>query len=557
MTEEAFRGNPNLKRLGQRIEWTPELIEEWIRCKEDPIYFGEKYFTIVTENGRQLIEMYDYQKELIMSCVDHRHTVAEMARQSGKSTTVTIFALWFILFQEDKTIAILANKADTAREILGRIQLAYEALPRWMQHGVKEWNKGSFVLENGSRILAAATSATSIRGFSIHALLIDEAAHIDNWEEFFTSVYPTISAGKKTKIILISTVYGLNHFYTITTNARKNINDYNLVSVDWSRVPGRDEKWKEETLAGMNYDYEKFAQEFENEYLGSSGTLISGWKLKELSVINQEPILRKNGIYQYERPERGKQYYLIADTSRGKGLDYSAFSIIDVNQLPYRQVCIFRDNLVTPIDYAEIIHRMARIYNDAYCLIENNDIGQQVADLIYHDYEYENILSTESAGRQGKRISTGFGASKAERGIRTTKTVKSVGCSMLKLLIEQNQLEIVDKNTIQELQTFSKKHDSYEAENGATDDLVMSLVLFGWLTNQDFFKSSTDINTMNALRERSDEEIMADVMPFGIVDNHQFPDVIDPTDHYMPYQPYDQSYKSYHIYDRNDENEGF
>lgn len=291
-----------------------------------------------------------------------------------------------------------------------------------------------------------------------------------------------------------------------------------------------------------------------NEYLGSSGTLISGWKLKELSVINQEPILRKNGIYQYERPERGKQYYLIADTSRGKGLDYSAFSIIDVNQLPYRQVCIFRDNLVTPIDYAEIIHRMARIYNDAYCLIENNDIGQQVADLIYHDYEYENILSTESAGRQGKRISSGFGASKAERGIRTTKTVKSVGCSMLKLLVEQNQLEIVDKNTIQELQTFSKKHDSYQAEDGATDDLVMTLVLFGWLTNQDFFKSSTDINTMNALRERSDEEIMADVMPFGIVDNHQFPDVIEHTDHYMPYQPYDQSY---HVYDMSDENEGF
>lgn len=535
MSDDHYRRNPNLKRVGQNIDLTPEMVSEWVRCANDPVYFGEKYFTIVTEDGRETISMYDFQKELLKSCVDNRHTVAEMARQSGKSTTITIFALWFTLFQKDKTIAILANKGETAREILARVQLAYECLPKWMQHGIIEWNKGSFILENGSRILAAATSATSIRGYSLHALLIDEAAHIDNWSDFFTSVYPTISAGKKTKVILISTVYGLNHFYQITALARKGENDYNLISVPWNRVPGRDEKWKEEILSGMNYDYEKFDQEFNNEYLGSSGTLIAGWKLKELATCVEETLLRHAGIYQYERPERGHRYVLVADTSRGKGLDYSAFQIMDVTTMPYRQVCCYRDNLIAPIDYAETIHRMAKVYNDAMCLIENNDIGAQVADVIYYDYEYENIIQTESAGRQGKRCSMGFGTGKSERGITTTKTVKSVGCSMIKMIIEQNQLIIRDRNTIDEINTFSKKHDSYQAEAGATDDLMMCLVLFGWLTNQDLFKGYTDINTLGKLREKNDEDMMADMLPFIVDDGHSFPDEIDRVNNYDHY----------------------
>jgi len=412
-----------------------------------------------------------------------------------------------------------------------------------MQHGIIEWNKGSFILENGSRILAAATSATSIRGYSLHALLIDEAAHIDNWEDFFTSVYPTISAGKKTKVILISTVYGLNHFYQITHMARKGENDYHLISVPWQRVPGRDEQWKEEILAGMNYNYEKFEQEFNNEYLGSSGTLIAGWKLKELTNVGTEPLLRKDGIYQYEKPDMTHKYLLVADSSRGCGLDYSAFQIIDVTKMPYRQVCSYRDNLIQPIDYAEIIHRMAKTYNSALCLIENNDIGQQVADVIYFDYEYENVIQTESSGSKGKRVSSGFGNQKCERGIRTTKTVKSVGCSIFKMLVEQNQLELVDKNTLDEIYAFSKKGDSYQAESGKTDDLVMCLVLFGWLSDQDFFKNYTDINTLVELREKTDEDILASLVPFGVIDNHAMPDDIPHTDyqdHWSLANPYDR-----------------
>lgn len=523
---DQFRGNPNLKKSGQAIEWTQELVQEYMKCAEDPIYFGENYFFIVTEDGKEKITLRDYQKELILSCLDNRYSVAEMARQSGKTTAITIFVLWYVIFHELKNVAILANKGETAREILGLIQFSYELLPKWLQHGVREWNKGSFVLENGSRILAAATSASAIRGFRINCLYIDEAAHIENWDEFFTSVYPTISAGQRTKVILISTVLGMNHFFDITENARQGKNSYNLVSVPWHRVPGRDERWKEETLAGMNYNYEKFAQEYENEYLGSSGTLIGGWKLKEMVLDKREPLLRKANICQYERPIKGHRYALVADTSRGKGLDFSAFHIIDVTELPYKQVCTYHDNMIAPIDYAEVIHRMAKTYNDAMCLIENNDIGAQVADVIFYDYEYDMVLQTESAGRSGKRVSSGFGSAKAERGIRTTITVKAVGCSMAKMLIEQDKIKLVDEKTIEEFKTFSKKGNSYEAESGKTDDLVMGIVLFGWLTNQDYFKEATDINTLVELREKSEEDIMADLIPFGFVDDHNMPDNI-------------------------------
>lgn len=521
---DPFRGNPNLKRSNQPINWTPELVMEYKKCKDDYKYFAENYFTIVTENGKEKIALYDYQEELINSCINNRFTIAEMSRQCGKTTSVTVFALWYILFNEDKTIAILANKAETAREILSRIQMAYELLPKWLQHGVKEWNKGSFVLENDCRILAAATSTTAIRGYTIDVLILDEAAHIEHWDLFYSAVYPTVSSRKQSKIIMISTVFGMNHFFEFAEGARKGTNNFHLISIPWQKVPGRDLKWKEEILASMNYNYEKFSQEFENEYLGSSGTLIAGWKLKELALIHNEPLLRKAGIFQYEKPIKGHLYVLVADTSRGKGLDYSAFHIIDVTKMPYKQVCVYRDNLISPVDYGEIIHRMAKTYNDALALIENNDIGGQVADIIYYDYEYENILQTESAGRDGKRISTGFGGNKSERGIRTTKTVKSVGCSMIKMLIEQDQIILSDHQTVEEFKTFSKKNNSYEAEDGKNDDLVMGLVIFGWLTNQGFFQDYTDINTLVKLREKTDEEIMADLIPFGIVDDHNFPD---------------------------------
>ena len=517
MTERGYLGNENLKRKGTNLEWTQEKIEEFIRCANDPIYFSEKYIQIVhVDRGLIPIKMYDYQKEIVQKITDNRRVTVVTSRQAGKTTTAVCVILHYILFNEHKTVALLANKGDAAREILDRIKIAYEALPKWLQQGVVEWNKGSVEFENGCKIIASATSSSAIRGKSISLLYIDETAFVENWDEFFASVFPTISSGQTTKILFTSTPNGLNHFYKTCEGAREGTNGYEYVQVLWKDVPGRDQKWKDETLASMDFDYEKFAQEFECEFLGSSGTLIEGNKLK--CLVHKQPLTRSNDLFMYQQPELNHTYCCVVDVSRGKGLDYSAFQIIDVTKMPYRQVCVFRDNTITPVEYAEIIHRTVKHYNNAVVLVEINDIGEQVSELLHYDFEYEYVLYTESAGRSGKRISAGFGKS-VDKGIRTTKTVKSVGCSILKLLIEQDQLIINDFETIRELSTFSRKGHSYEAESGTHDDLVMCLVLFAWLSDQQYFREMTDISTLKTLRQRTEEEMMDELLPFGIYDD--------------------------------------
>ena len=291
----------------------------------------------------------------------------------------------------------------------------------------------------------------------------------------------------------------------------------------WQRVPGRDDVWKKETLEGMDFDMQKFSQEFECNFLGSSGTLIEGSKLKNL--VSRNPVGETQFMRVYEQPEKDHVYACIVDVSRGKGLDYSAFHIIDVTSMPYKQACIYRDNTITPIDYAEIIYRTIKRYNDAYTLIEVNDIGEQVAEVLHYEFEVETLMFTESAGRSGKRISTGF-SKNSDKGVRTTKSVKSVGCNMLKMLIEQDQLIINDFQTINELSTFSRRGVSYEAESGCHDDLVMGLVLFAWMTDQLFFREITDINTLDKLRSRNEEELMESLLPIGF-NNYDDHEIID------------------------------
>ena len=522
MTERGYLGNLNLKRKGTAIEWTEEKVQEFIRCAKDPIYFSEKYIQIVhVDHGLIPIKMYEYQKDIVNKITNHRRCAVVTSRQAGKTTTAVCVILHYILFNDHKTVALLANKGDAAREILDRIKIAYEALPKWLQQGVVEWNKGSVEFENGCKIIASATSSSAIRGKSISLLYIDETAFVENWDEFFASVFPTISSGQTTKILLTSTPNGLNHFYKTCEGAENNKNGYQFVKVMWYDVPGRDEVWKKETLSSMDYDYEKFSQEFECQFLGSSGTLIEGNKLKAL--VYDRPLKESNQLFMYREPEEKHTYVCVVDVSRGKGLDYSAFQIIDVSKMPYQQVCVFRDNMITPVEYVETIHRTVKHYNDSVVLVEVNDIGAQVSDLLHDDYEYEHILFTESAGRTGKRISSGFGKN-VDKGIRTTKTVKSVGCSILKLLIEQDQLVVRDFETIKELSTFSRKGVSYEAESGCHDDLVMGLVLFAWLSDQQFFKEMTDINTLRTLRRKNEEEILDDLLPFGIIDDGQIED---------------------------------
>lgn len=513
----GYLGNTYLKRSNEQIEYTPEQIKEYMKCAEDPIYFAENYIKIVhVDKGFIPFEMYDYQKEITEKITNNRRVAVLTARQSGKTTTATAVILHYILFNEYKTVAILANKGDAAREVLSRVQLAYEALPKWMQQGIEEWNKGNISLENGCKIYAGTTTSSAIRGKSISFLYLDEVAFIEGFDEFFASVYPTISAGESTKLLMTSTPNGLNHFWKTCKGAREGTNGYQYVEVMWNDVPGRDDKWKQETLEALDYDEEKFRQEYCCQFLGSSGTLIDGSKLKELAY--SRPIAEQSGLSQYENAQEGHSYVMTVDVSRGKGLDYSTFCVIDVTQMPYKQVCVYRDNMVAPVDFASIIYRIGLMYNESAVLIEINDIGEQVSDVLLMDYGYENLLYTENAGRSGKRISAGFGK-RVDNGIRTTKSVKSIGCTILKMLIEQNQLIVQDYNTIQELSRFSKKGSSYEAESGSHDDLVMNLVIFSWLSDQTFFKDLTDINTLLKLRQKTEEQIEEELLPFGFIDD--------------------------------------
>lgn len=517
MASETYNGNQLLKRKGVQIQWEHDQVREFIKCSADPIYFAEKYIQIVhVDHGLIPMKLYEYQKEIMEKITNNRRAAVVTSRQAGKTTTAVAVILHFILFQEHKTVALLANKGDAAREILDRIKIAYEALPQWMQQGVVEWNKGSVQFENGCKIIAAATSSSGIRGKSVSFLYIDETAFVEHWDEFFASVFPTISSGDTTKILLTSTPNGLNHFYKTCEGAKEGTNGYEFVEVLWNDVPGRDDSWKLETLQSMDFDYEKFSQEYECQFLGSSGTLIEGSKLK--AMVTKEPMVDNGAMKMYEKPIDDRIYACVVDVSRGKGLDYSAFQVIDVTEMPYKQVCVYRDNYITPAEYAEVIYRACKSYNDATTLIEINDIGEQVSELLHFDFEYDNLLFTESAGRSGKRISAGF-SKRCDKGIRTTKTVKSVGCSILKLLIEQDQLIINDFQTIKELSTFSRKRNSFEAESGAHDDLVMCLVLFAWLSDQAYFKEITDINTLIELREKSEQEMMDNLLPFGFHDD--------------------------------------
>lgn len=514
-----YKGNEFLPKAGTVKELTPEFQKEIERCIEDPIYFAEKYFKIVHQDSDEGIidlKLFPYQKQAISELVRTRRLLMATARQVGKTTVATVIILWIALFNKRKNIALLADKQDTATEVLERIKIAYEYLPDFLKGGVRKWDQKTVIFENGSKIMAAATGSNTIRGKSIFLLYIDEAAHVEDWENFNSAVMPTVTAAKKSYIVLTSTPNGMNHFYDYYEAAKKKISEYPLIEVPWWEVEGRDEAWKQKTLADMNYNTQKFAQEHEVEFLGSSGTLISGAALKILQDGIVKPIQQEDGLRMYESVKHNHQYVLIADVSRGKKIDYSAFHVIDITNAPYRQVCTYYNNEKSSSDYAAIIDRIGRYYNYCPLLIENNDNGGAVLDVLFLVFEYENILMTQSKGVGAKEISV---SAKADKGVRTTAPIKLAGCAMLKSLAEQKQLIIVDSNTVEELKTFSAKGNSYEAEQGKHDDLVMGLVLFGWLSKLDYFRHLTDADTLKALREQSDEELEEYLLPFGIVNS--------------------------------------
>jgi len=516
MSDNIYLGNPNLKKANTPVEFTKEQIKEFIKCKQDPVYFAENYVKIVSlDEGLVPFNMYKFQKKLIRNFHNHRFNICKMPRQTGKSTTCVAFLLHYAVFNDNVNIGILANKAATARELLGRLQTAYENLPKWMQQGILSWNKGSMELENGSKILAASTSASAVRGMSFNIIFLDEFAFVPNHiaDSFFASVYPTITSGKSTKVIIVSTPHGMNHFYRMWHDAERSRNEYVATEVHWSEVPGRNAKWKKQTIA--NTSAEQFRVEFECEFLGSVDTLISVSKLKTL--VYNDPIKRNAGLDIYENPKEDHNYIITVDTARGIDGDYSAFIVFDITNFPYRVVGKYKSNEIKPMLFPSIIIDVAKAYNYAYTLIEVNDIGDQVASILFFDLEYENVLMCAMRGRAGQIVGSGFSGQKTQLGVRMTAAVKKLGCSNLKTLLEDDKLATCDYDIIAELTTFVQRKNTFMAEEGCHDDLAMCLVIFSWLVAQDYFKEMTEQDVRKKIYEEQKNQIEQDMAPFGFV----------------------------------------
>ena len=516
--EQNYLGNPNLKKANVQQEWTKEELQEYKRCMDDPQYFVEKYIMIVSlDEGLVPFKLYDFQKEMIGTFHNNRFTICKLPRQSGKSTTIIAYLLHYVLFNPTVNVAILANKAATARDLLGRLQLAYEHLPKWLQQGVMSWNKGSLELEIGSKILASSTSASAVRGGSYNIIFLDEFAYVpaNVAEQFFSSVYPTISSGKTTKVMIVSTPHGMNMFYKLWVDAEEQRNEYVPIEVHWSEVPGRDEAWKEQTI--KNTSEAQFNTEFECEFLGSIDTLVSPAKLKTLTY--RTPLKSNAGLDVHANPEDGHTYFITADVSRGTANDYSAFVVIDVTEIRYKIAAKYRDNEIKPLLFPSKIYDVARAYNQAFVMIEVNDIGEQVANTMQFDLEYDNLVMASMRGRAGQVMGGGFSGGRAQLGVRTTKAVKRIGCSNLKQLVEDNKIIVEDLEIINELSTFIVKGQSFEADEGCNDDLVSCLFLFAWATDQQYFKELADQDIRATMMREQQDALEQDMAPFGFVVN--------------------------------------
>lgn len=548
MSKENYLNNTNLKAINVKIPWSEDMINEYIKCSTDQIYFIKTYCKIVNvDKGLISFDLWPFQEEMINTFEENRYTICKLLRQCGKTTTTCAYLLHKILFNESYNVAVLANKEGQAREILSRVKLMFEHLPKFLQQGIIEWNKGSIELENGSKVMASATGGSSVRGKTFSLLILDEFAFVPNniQEEFFASVYPTITSGKTTKVIITSTPNGMNLFYRIWTESEEGRNSYKRCTVNWYDVPGRDEKFKEEYI--NNTSERQWRQEFETEFLGSSNTLIDAKVLQRL--VWKTPLKTFEHFDIYEDPIKDHKYVITVDTSRGVGIDYSAFIVFDVTDIPYKVVAKYRDNEISPLLYPNIIWRAGRHYNDAMVLVEVNDNGQQIADILFYDLEYEGVLLTQSKGRAGIRVGGGYKV-KPIRGVKTTKQVKRIGCANLKTLIEEDKLLFNDYHLIYELFRFIEHNTTYQAEEGEHDDMVMCCVLFAWLAHQRYFRNKTDTDVRADLWEENKEIIEDSVTPFGIF-NDNAPEIKkapNPRDFYnLDIHPTDSSY-----YDEDD-----
>jgi hypothetical protein len=522
--KDSYRDNLLLKKVGVEHEYTEEQVKEYIKCSKDPVYFCMNYIKIVNvDEGLTNFNMWDFQKEMMNLFKENRFVITKCPRQVGKTTTTVGYLLWATIFTDSQNVAILANKGALAREILAKYQLAYENLPQWLQQGVVTWNKGNVELENGSKVIAASTSSSAIRGGSFNIVFLDEFAFVPNniANEFFNSVYPVISSGKSSKIIIVSTPNGMNLFYKLWMDSIEGRNNYKNFQIHWSMVPGRDEAWKEETI--RNTSQRQFDQEFNTEFLGSSNTLISGYKLQQLRYTNPIAEHDKMKIYEHPIKETGEEsksdhlYCISVDVSEGKNLDSSAFSVIDISSTPYKQVATYSSSSISPILFPTVIVNAARYYNDAYVLVEINN-NPQVADYIHTDLEYENLLKVFTGNKKPQQLSAGF-ARGIQMGLKMSTQVKQVGCSNLKTLIEGDKLIINDFDTYSELTTFEQYKTSFAAAEGANDDMAMTLVIFAWAATQKYFKDIVNHDLRKQIQLENMNQIDEDILPAPIIDD--------------------------------------
>ena len=503
---ESYLGNINVKRDGVQHNFTENEVKEYIKCSKDPVYFCKKYLKVISlDSGLVPFRLYPYQEKMFDHFNNNRFSIVLACRQSGKSISSVGYIIWYACFHSEKTIAILANKGATAREMLARVTLMLENLPFFLQPGTKALNKGSIEFSNNSRIIAAATSGSSIRGMSVNLLFLDEFAFVERANEFYTSTYPVVSAGKDTKVIITSTANGIgNTFHKIWEGAVQKVNEFVPFTVNWYDVPGRDEEWKKQTIA--NTSQLQFDQEFGNTFFGTGDTLINAETLLSFRAFNPQEHLEGGDLLIYDRPNKEHEYLMMVDVSKGRGQDYSTFNVIDISTRPFKQVAVYRNNTISPILFPNVIYKYANLYNEAYVVIESNDQGTLVCNGLYQDLEYENI-HMESAIKSD-RI-----------GIEMNRKVKRLGCSAIKDILETTKLDIVDENTILEISTFVSRGQSYEASDGNHDDLMMNLVMFGYFVSSQFFADMTDINLKEVMFAKKMKEIDDDVPPVGFIDD--------------------------------------
>lgn len=517
---ESYLGNPNVKRDGVQQQWTEHEVREYAKCMKDPAYFAKTYVKIISlDKGLVNFNLYPYQERMFEHFNTNRFSVVLACRQSGKSISSVVYLLWYAIFHPEKTIAVLANKGATAREMLQRVTLALENLPFFLQPGCRALNKGSIEFSNNSRIIAAATSGSSIRGMSVNLLFLDEFAFVERASEFYTSTYPVVSSGKDTKVIITSTANGIgNTYHKIWEGAVQGINEYKPFTVNWWDVPGRDEEWKKQTVA--NTSQLQFDQEFGNTFFGTGDTLINAETLLGFRAKPPAKLLQGGDVKIYDEPIKKHEYIMLVDVAKGRGQDYSTFNVIDVTERPFKQVAVYRNNTISPILFPDIIYKFAKIYNEAYVVIESNDQGGVVCNGLYHDLEYENV-HVESAVKANAI------------GVEMTRKVKRLGCSSIKDLLEENKLTIVDEDTILEISTFVAKGQSYEASDGNHDDLMMNLVMFGYFVSTQFFADMTNIDLKQMMFEQKMKQIEDDIVPFGFID-----DGMDEINRYEPQSEY-------------------